>query len=166
MAEEKTVLENTNAAADTIVEREFASMKDQLADIKTSLEELTTKHEEALATIGKFEEAEVSRAEEESNVRRTSFVNTIIEKETLLGNVKDDDKDARAEELTSWDEVKLEGFSIAMASMPVPEDASRTFGKGKAHDDSEKAVEEAEETERMFALENGRIVFKGVGIGD
>lgn len=166
MAEEKTVLENTNAAADTIVEREFASMKDQLADIKTSLEELTTKHEEALATIGKFEEAEVTRAEEESNVRRTSFVNTIIEKETLLGNVNDDDKDARAEELTSWDEVKLEGFSIAMASMPVPEDASRTFGKGKAHDDSEKAVEEAEETERMFALENGRIVFKGVGIGD
>ena len=166
MAEEKTVLENTNAAADTIVEREFASMKDQLAEMKTSFNELTTKHEEALATIVGFEEEDVKRAEELSTVRRTDFVNTIIEKETLLGNVKDEDKDARAKELTSWDEVKLEGFSIAMASMPVPEDATRTFGKGKAHDDSEKAVEEAEETERIFALENGRIVFKGDGKGE
>ena len=166
MAEEKTVLENTETAADSIVEREFASMKDQLADMKTSFEELTTKHAEALATIVTFEEKDVKRAEELSNVRRTDFVNTIIEKETLLGNVKDEDKDARAEELTSWDEVKLEGFSIAMASMPVPEDATRTFGKGKAHDDSEKAVEEAEETERIFALENGRIVFKGDGKGE
>ena len=166
MAEEKTVLKDTNAAADTIVEREFASMKDQLADMKTSFEELTTKHEEALATIVGFEEEDVKRAEELSNVRRTDFVNTIIEKETLLGNVKDEDKDARAKELTSWDEVKLEGFSIAMASMPVPEAVERTFGKGKAHDDTEKAVEEAEETERIFALENGRIVFKGDGKGE
>ena len=166
MAEEKTVLENTETAADTIVEREFASMKDQLADMKTSFEELTTKHEEALATISTFEEEDVKRAEELSNARRTDFVNTIIEKETLLGNVKDEDKDARAKELTSWDEVKLEGFSIAMASMPVPEAVERTFGKGKAHDDTEKAVEEAEETERIFALENGRIVFKGEGKGE
>ena len=166
MAEEKTVLENTNAAADTIVEREFASMKDQLAEMKTSFNELTTKHEEALATIVGFEEEDVKRAEELSTVRRTDFVNTIIEKETLLGNVKDEDKDARAKELTLWDEVKLEGFSIAMASMPVPEAVERTFGKGKAHDDTEKAVEEAEETERIFALENGRIVFKGDGKGE
>ena len=166
MAEEKTVLENTNAAADTIVEREFASMKDQLAEMKTSLKELTTKHEEALATINTFEEEDVKRAEELSTVRRTDFVNTIIEKETLLGNVKDEDKDARAKELTSWDEVKLEGFSIAMASMPVPEAVERTFGKGKAHDDTEKAVEESEETHRMFALENGKIVFKGKEQGE
>ena len=166
MAEEKTVLENTDTAADSIVEREFASMKDQLADMKTSFEELTTKHEEALATIVGFEEEDVKRAEELSTVRRTDFVNTIIEKETLIGNVKAEDKDARAKELTSWDEVKLEGFSIAMASMPVPEAVERTFGKGKAHDDTEKAVEEAEETERIFALENGRIVFKGDGKGE
>ena len=166
MAEEKTVLENTETAADSIVEREFASMKDQLADMKTSFEELTTKHAEALATIVTFEEKDSKRAEELSNVRRTDFVNTIIEKETLLGNVNDDDKDARAEELTSWDEVKLEGFSIAMASMPVPEAVERTFGKGKAHDDTEKAVEESEETHRMFALENGKIVFKGTERGE
>ena len=166
MAEEKTVLENTNAAADTIVEREFASMKDQLAEMKTSFNELTTKHEEALATINTFEEEDVKRAEELSTVRRTDFVNTIIEKETLLGNVKDEDKDARAKELTLWDEVKLEGFSIAMASMPVPEAVERTFGKGKAHDDTEKAVEESEETHRMFAMENGKIVFKGTERGE
>ena len=166
MAEEKTVLENTNAAADTIVEREFASMKDQLAEMKTSFNELTTKHEEALATINTFEEEDVKRAEELSTVRRTDFVNTIIEKETLLGYVKDEDKDARAKELTLWDEVKLEGFSIAMASMPVPEAVERTFGKGKAHDDTEKAVEESEETHRMFAMENGKIVFKGTERGE
>jgi len=166
MAEEKTVLENTETAADTIVEREFASMKVQLAEMKTSFNELTTKHEEALATINTFEEEDVKRAEELSNVRRADFVNTIIEKETLLGNVKDEDKDARAKELTSWDEVKLEGFSIAMASMPVPEAVERTFGKGKAHDDTEKAVEESEETHRMFALENGKIVFKGEERGE
>ena len=166
MAEEKTVLENTDTAADSIVEREFASMKDQLADMKTSFEELTTKHEEALATIVTFEEKDSKRAEELSNVRRTDFVNTIIEKETLLGNVDDESKDARAKELTSWDEVKLEGFSIAMASMPVPEAVERTFGKGKAHDDTEKAVEESEETHRMFALENGKIVFKGKEQGE
>jgi hypothetical protein len=50
--------------------------------------------------------------------------------------------------------------------MPVPEDASRTFGKGKAHDDTEKAVEESEETHRMFALEDGKIVFKGMEKGE
>ena len=49
-----------------------------------------------------------------------------------------------------------------MESMPVPEESERTFGKGKAHSDEEQPVEvEAEETPRMFAMENGRIVFKG-----
>ena len=49
-----------------------------------------------------------------------------------------------------------------MESMPIPEESERTFGKGKAHDDAEQPVEvEAEETPRMFAMENGRIVFKG-----
>ena len=45
-------------------------------------------------------------------------------------------------------------------SMPVPEEAERTFGKGKAHDVEESPVE-AEESERMFAMKNGKISFTG-----
>jgi uncharacterized protein with PIN domain len=112
--------------------------------------------------IAKFEEGDATRAEAEAKARVTSFVDTIIEKEALLGSVNDESKEARVSELTSWDEVKLEGFSIAMESMPVPEEAERTFGKGKAHDDTEQPVEgEAEETPRMFAMVNGRVTYTG-----
>jgi hypothetical protein len=159
MAEE--IVEKTESGADNIVEREFAAMRTQLEDMKTSYGELNAKHEEALAMIAKFEEGETQRAEAEADARKVSFVNTIIEKEALLGKVNDDTKNTRAEELTSWDEVKLEGFSIAMESMPVPEEAERTFGKGKAHSDEEQPVEGEVEEQRMFAMENGKIVFKG-----
>jgi uncharacterized protein with PIN domain len=145
-----------------IVEREFAAMKDQLSEMKTSYNELNAKHEEALAMIGKFEDEKEKTAEAEAEARKSNFVNTIIEKEALLGSVADDTREARVSELTSWDEVKLEGFSIAMESMPVPEEAERTFGKGKAHDDTEQPVEgEAEETPRMFAMVNGRVTYTG-----
>ena len=146
--------------AETITEREFASMKSKLDEMTTSFEELNTKHEEALALITKFEEADAERAEKEIEAKKTALVNTIIEKEALLGKVEDDNKDARVEELSAWDDVKLEGFSIAMESMPVPEDSERTFGKGKAHDVEESPVE-AEESERMFAMKNGKISFTG-----
>ena len=160
MAEEQVKTEDSGA--ETLVEREFAAMRTQLEEMKTSYEELNAKHEEALAMITKFEEVESTRAEAEAKARIESFVNTIIGKEALLGKINDETKEARAEELTSWDEVKLEGFSIAMESMPVPEESERTFGKGKAHSDEEQPVEaEAEEQPRMFAMENGRIVFTG-----
>jgi hypothetical protein len=161
MAEE-TVENKDVSGEESIVEREFAAMRDQLAEMKTSYDELNAKHEEALAMITSFEEEKAKLAEAEAEARRSNFVNTIIEKEALLGSLNDETKEARVSELTSWDEVKLEGFSIAMESMPVPEESERTFGKGKAHSDEEQPVEvEAEETPRMFAMENGRIVFKG-----
>ena len=161
MAEE-TVENKDVSGEESIVEREFAAMRDQLAEMKTSYDELNAKHEEALAMITKFEEEKEKLAEAEAEARKSNFVNTIIEKEALLGSLNDETKEARVSELTSWDEVKLEGFSIAMESMPVPEESERTFGKGKAHSDEEQAVEtEAEETPRMFAMENGRIVFTG-----
>jgi len=145
-----------------IVEREFAAMKDQLTEMKTSYDELNAKHEEALSIVAKFEEESELRASAESDARRDNFVSTIIAKEALLGNIDDESKEARVTELISWDEVKLEGFSIAMESMQVPEEAERTFGKGKAHEDTEQPVEtDSEETPRMFAMENGRIVFTG-----
>ena len=157
MAEEEV---KTVSEAETITEREFASMKSKLDEMTTSFEELNTKHEEALALITKFEEADAERAEEEAKAKKAALVNTIIEKEALLGKVEDENKDARVEELSAWDDVKLEGFSIAMESMPVPEEAERTFGKGKAHDVEESPVE-AEESERMFAMKNGKISFTG-----
>jgi uncharacterized protein with PIN domain len=161
MAEE-TVENKDVSGEESIVEREFAAMRDQLTEMKTSYDELNAKHEEALAMITSFEEEKAKIAEAEAEARRSNFVNTIIEKEALLGSLNDETKEARVSELTSWDEVKLEGFSIAMESMPVPEEAERTFGKGKAHSDEEQPVEvEAEETPRMFAMEDGRIVFKG-----
>ena len=49
-----------------------------------------------------------------------------------------------------------------MEGVAIPEEVERTFGKGKAHDAEEKPVEESEETQRMFAMEDGKIVFKGL----
>ena len=163
-SEEETMAEEevkTVSEAETITEREFASMKSKLDEMTTSFEELNTKHEEALALITKFEEADAERAEVEAKAKKAALVNTIIEKEALLGKVEDENKDARVEELSAWDGVKLEGFSIAMESMSVPEEAERTFGKGKAHDVEESPVE-AEESERMFAMKDGKISFTGV----
>ena len=155
--EEKTIV----SEAETITEREFASMKSQLDEMTTSFEELNTKHEEALALVKNYEEAEALRSEEELKAKKSALVDTILEKEALLGKLEEDNKDARVEELSSWDDVKLEGFSIAMESIPVPEDSERTFGKGKAHDAEEKPVEAEDETPRMFAMENGKIKFAG-----
>jgi len=157
MAEEE---KTTVSEAETITEREFASMKSQLDEMTTSFEELNTKHEEALALVKKYEEAEALRSEEELKAKKSALVDTILEKEALLGKLEEDNKDARVEELSSWDDVKLEGFSIAMESIPVPEDSERTFGKGKAHDAEEKPVE-AEDTPRMFAMEDGKVKFTG-----
>ena len=159
MAEEE---KTTVSEAETITEREFASMKSKLDEMTTSFDELNTKHEEALAIVKKYEEAEAERAEEELKAKKTSLVNSIIDKEALLGKLEEDNKDARVEELSSWDDVKLEGFSIAIEGMTLPEDSERTFGKGKSHDSEEKPVEaEEEDTPRMFAMENGRMKFTG-----
>ena len=160
MAEKETV--EVKSETSPIVEREFASMKETITTMESAHAELNTKYEDALATITKFEEAEETRAAELAKARVSSFIDSIINKETLLGKVNDESVEARTTELSAWDEIKLEGFSIAMESMPVPEETERTFGKGKAHDVEEKPIEESEETHRMFAMEDGKIVFKGL----
>jgi hypothetical protein len=144
-----------------IVEREFAAMKDQLVEMKSVHAELTSTHEEALATIAKFEEAEEARKVELAKARVSGFVDAIINKEAILGSVNDETRESRMKELNAWDEIKLEGFSIAMDSMPIPEETERTFGKGKSVEAEAKPIEEAPETKRMFAMEDGRIVFNG-----
>ena len=163
-SEEITMAEETvkETESNPIVEREFASMKSTISDMESAQAELNTKYEDALATITKFEEAEETRNADLAKARVSSFIDSIINKETLLGKVNDESVEARTTELSAWDEIKLEGFSIAMESMPVPEETERTFGKGKAHDVEEKPVEESEETHRIFAMEDGKIVFKGL----
>jgi len=158
MAEEQK--NNDVSEAVGITEREFASMKTQLEEMNKSYAELNSKHEEALALVSKFQEEEETRAAAEAEAKVVSFVDSIITKEAALGKLKDDGKDARAEELKTWDAIKLEGFSIAMDGVPIPEEVERTYGKGKSSD-AEEALVEDEETPRMFAMENGRIVFKG-----
>ena len=163
-SEEITMAEETvkETESNPIVEREFASMKSTISDMESAHAELNTKYEDALATITKFEEAEETRNADLAKARVSSFIDSIINKETLLGKVNDESVEARTTELSAWDEIKLEGFSIAMESMPVPEETERTFGKGKAHDVEEKPIEESDETHRMFAMEDGKIVFKGL----
>jgi len=154
--EEKTIV----SEAETITEREFASMKSKLEEMTTSFEELNTKHEEAISMVKKYEDKEAERVEEELKAKKMSLVTSILDKETALGKLEEDNKEARVEELNAWDDVKLEGFSIAMESMPIPEEAERTFGKGKAHDADESPVE-VEEVPRIFAMKDGRISFTG-----
>ena len=164
-SEVETMAEETNkevvSEADVITEREFASMKQQLEEMKETYAELNTKHEEAMTLVSKFQEEKEAREAAEAEARVESFVSSILEKEVALGKLDDDGKDARAEELKAWDDIKLEGFSIAMDSMPIPQEVERTYGKGKSHDAEETPEVEADETPRMFAMENGKIVFKG-----
>ena len=159
MAEEQK--NNDVSEAVGITEREFASMKQQLEEMKETYAELNTKHEEAIALVSKFQEEKEAQAAAEAEARVSNFVTGILEKEVALGKLDDDGKEARAEELKAWDDIKLEGFSIAMDSMPIPVEEERTFGKGKSHDAEETPEVEADETPRMFAMENGRIIFKG-----
>ena len=159
MAEETVKESETNP----IVEREFASMKDKVSEMETAQAELTSKYEDALATITKFEEAEELRNVELAKARVSGFVDSIINKETLLGKVNDESVEARKSEHSAWDDIKLEGFSIAMEGVAVPEETERTFGKGKARDAEEKPVEaESDETHRMFAMKDGKIIFNGL----
>ena len=51
-------------------------------------------------------------------------------------------------------------FSAHGVPKSVPEEAERTFGKGKAHDADESPVE-VEEVPRMFAMKDGKISFTG-----
>jgi hypothetical protein len=135
-------------------------MKTQLEEANKSYAELNSKHEEALALVSKFQEEEEARVTADAEARVLTFVDSIITKEAALGKLKDDGKNARVEELKTWDAIKLEGFSIAMDGVPIPEEIERTYGKGKAHDAEETLVEE-DETPRMFAMENGKIVYTG-----
>ena len=67
MAEEQ--VKEVVSEAVGITEREFASMKSQLAEMKESYAELNTKHEEAMALVSKFQEEEEARKAAEAEAR-------------------------------------------------------------------------------------------------
>ena len=143
--------------AESIVEREFASVKNELAEMKTSFEEVNSKYTEAIETIANFEKEAEERATAEARARKGAFISKIVSKELILNSLTDETKDAREKELSAWEETKLDGFASALDVIPEPEDSERTFGKGKAHDGEEKPIE-AEEVTRLFAMgEDGKI---------
>ena len=96
------IVEN-KSESNPIVEREFAAMKDQLVEMKSIHAELTSTHEEALATIAKFEEAEEARKVEAAKARVSGFVDAIINKEAILCSVSDETREERVKELNAWD---------------------------------------------------------------
>ena len=144
--------------AESIVEREFASVKNELAEMKTSFEEVNSKYTEAIETIANFEKEAEERATAEARARKGAFISKIVSKELILNSLTDETKDAREKELSAWEETKLDGFASALDNVPEPEDSERTFGKGKAHDGEEKPIEAEKEVTRLFAMsEDGKI---------
>ena len=157
---EKTV---NKSEAETIVEREFASVKNELADMRVSYEEVNSKYTDALTTIANFEKDVEERAVAEAKARKGAFISKIIAKELVLKSLDDETKKAREEELSAWEETKLDGFASALEAIPEPEASERTFGKGKAHDKEDSPVK-AEETTRLFAMKDGKISFDREGL--
>jgi len=152
-----TMTEETNVKSDAenIVEREFASLRSQLEEVQASKKEIESQYDVALKEIEAFKVSEEERAVKEAEARKVDIINTIISKEVLFGTLEEDKSETRVEELSAWDELKLTGFSEALAAVPEPVEVERTFGKGKASESEEPK----QETERKFAVkwENGRI---------
>jgi hypothetical protein len=153
ITEVSTMKEETNVKSDAenIVEREFASLRTKLDEALASNLEIESQYKEALKTIDAFKVVEEERAQAEALARRESAVDAIISKELIFGSLSEESKGTRVEELSAWDEMKLTGFSEALAGMPEPvvEEAGRTFGKGKA---SENSPVPTEATERKFGV--------------
>jgi hypothetical protein len=125
---------NVKSDAENIVEREFASLRTQLEQAQASHKDIESQYNDALKTIEAFKVAEEERNLQEAEARKVGTVEAIISKELLMGTVEEDNKDARSIELSAWDEMKLTGFSEALAAMPAPVDVERQFGKGKSND--------------------------------
>ena len=88
---------------------------------------------------------------------KKALVGNILEKEVLVGSLKEDNKQSRFEELFEWEENKLSVFEEALANIPAPE-TEKTFGKGKVQEEEATPREEPEK-ERMFAMKDGKIKF-------
>jgi len=139
---------NVKSDAESIVEREFASLRAQLNEVEASKTDIESKYADALKEIEAFKLAEETRIAKEELTRKGAAVEAIISREVLFGTLEEDKKDMRVEELTAWDEPRLTGFSEALAAMPEPtQEAERSFGKGKSADEGE-----VPESERRFGM--------------
>ena len=139
---------NVKSDAESIVEREFASLRAQLNEVEASKTDIESKYADALKEIEAFKLAEETRISKEEEARKNVAVEAIISREVLFGTLEEDKKDMRVEELTAWDEPRLTGFSEALAAMPEPtQEAERSFGKGKSADEGE-----VPESERKFGM--------------
>lgn len=146
--------------SEKILEREFASYKKQLEDVSSAHSELEGKYKEAVEALDTFKKAEEERQIAETTRIKQELVSNVISKELLLGRIKEDTEKVRSEELTNWEDNKLSGFYEALESMPMPE-TEKTFGKGIVKDSEEKAIEAEPEVNRLFSMENGRMIYKG-----
>ena len=145
-----TMTEETpkNSDAEKIVEREFASLRQQLEEAEASKKEIESEFKAAMKELETFKKAEEDRLTKEAEARKVEAVEAIISKEVLFGTIEETNKDARVEELSAWDESRLTGFSEALAAMPEPSnDVERSFGKGKSSDEGE-----VPETKREFGM--------------
>jgi hypothetical protein len=142
MSEDK-VETNVKSDAESIVEREFASLRTQLEEMSASKKEIESEFKSAMKELETFKAAEEERLAKEAETRKLEAVEAIITREILFGTTDEEKKGARVEELSAWDESRLTGFSDALAAMPEPNaDVERTFGKGKvASEDTEPVVE-------------------------
>ena len=139
---------NVKSDAESIVEREFASLRAQLNEVEASKTDIESKYADALKEIEAFKLAEETRVAKEEEARKSVAVEAIISREVLFGTLEEDKKDMRVEELTAWDEPRLTGFSEALAAMPEPtQETERSFGKGKSADEGE-----VPESERKFGM--------------
>ena len=146
--EEQTMSEDkvetpVKSDAESIVEREFASLRTQLEEMSASKKEIESEFKLAMKELETFKAAEEERLAKEAETRKLEAVEAIITREILFGTTEEEKKGARVEELSAWDESRLTGFSDALAAMPEPNaDVERTFGKGKvASEDTEPVVE-------------------------
>jgi len=148
----------TKTDAETITEREFASYKKQLDELTSNYTELQSKYDDAIKAITEFETANEERVAKESQERKATLVNSILDREILVKGLEEDGRQVRFNELAEWDENKLNGFEEALASIPEPTESEKTFGKGKAHE-ADVAPREEPEAERLFAMKDGKLHF-------
>ena len=80
--------ETVKSDAESIVEREFASLRTQLEEVTASNKEIKASYEEALKSIETFKEADAKRAEEEAAARKLKAVEAIISREIIFGSIK------------------------------------------------------------------------------
>ena len=95
---------NVKSDAESIVEREFASLRAQLNEVEASKVDIQSKYDNALKEIEAFKLAEETRITKEEETRKATAVEAIISREVLFGTIEEDKKDARVEELSAWDE--------------------------------------------------------------